>query len=282
MQLRANDDLTVVVSAMTAESAAPWYWKPVGLFDNVDEAARHAFFKLADKKEFAKSRHLFFANDPGNSVFYLSRGLVKIYNLSENGEATIHWFCVPSEVFGMGGISGSADQMVFAQAVENSLVFMIPRHKFEDLLHAYPRLGLNVIKLMGARLRLACDAVADLSSQTADRRLARQLMRLAENCGQIKHGAIELRAHITHQEFANMIGSCRQTVTVALQDFRDRGLIDMKGRCIIILKADKLEQIAGNVGNALPDALASRASSAANVRRHEMPPILVRRYWKVR
>jgi CRP-like cAMP-binding protein len=264
---------------VSSDETTPWYWKRVHLFEGVEERGQRAFFDCAKKHEYAKGRHIVFPNDPGSKIFYLKSGLVKIYNLSEHGQATIYWFCVSGEVFGMGGITGCSEQMVFAQAVEESHVFTIGRHKFEELLRAHPQLGLNVMRLMGARLRLACDTVASLPLQSADMRLARQLLRLAENCGHLKHGGVELRAHITHQEFANMIGSCRQTVTVALQHFRDRGLIDMTGRYITILAVRELKDFAedrGKVRDAHPQS-ENRSGRSSN-----LSPTLVRHYWNVR
>ncbi len=284
MESRSLNERRSLESAGNMEPALPWYWKRVNLFEGIEDDCCRAFFASTEKHEYVKGRHILFANDPGSRILYLSRGLVKIYSLSEYGEATIHWFCVPGEVFGMGGITCSPYQMIFAQSVEQSCVYAMTRPKFEEFIKTYPQLSLNVIKLMGARLRLACDTVSELASQRVDRRLARQLLRLAENCGHKKNGGIELRAHITHQEFANMIGSCRQTVTATLQDFRDRGLIDMVGRCIIILATDELRELGEGaqqpymrmnirVGSAVENAKAGRGRIA---------PTLARQSWRDR
>lgn len=268
----------------STECTTPWYWKEIQFFGGASDDARRAFFASANKCEYAKGRHIFFSNDPASSVFYLGSGLVKIYSLSDRGEITIHWFCVAGEIFGMGGISGSSDQMAFAQAVEDSSVFKISRSNFEALLREHSELSFNVIKLMGARLRLSCDTVSGLASQSADKRLALQLLRLAESCGRIRNGNIEIRPHITHQEFANMIGSCRQTVTMALQDFRDRGWIDMTARCTTILAIGELQKFAETSGltSYSPRQEDKLAGHSKDIKKSNIPADLAKRYWRSR
>lgn len=224
-------------------SAAPWYWKKVNLFDGADDAARQTFFQHAEKFEYRKNDHIFRADDEGKRVFFLEEGIVKIYHLSPEGEPAIFWFCVPGDLFGAGGISGSLHQSVYGQAVEPSIVYAIPRSSFERVLKAHPQLAINVIRLMGARLRLACDSMTDLVSRKTDIRLARLLLRLAYNWGQPSPRGVELRVAITHQEMANMIGACRQTVNETLHDFCGQRLIVMNGRRITILSPEHLQEL---------------------------------------
>jgi CRP-like cAMP-binding protein len=236
-------------SSIPSSTLVPWYWKKLDLFDDVGETARREFFKHTERHDYHKGQHIFMSQDPATKIFYLDQGLVKIYDLTEDGTASIYWFGVPGDVFGMGALCGSATQMVFAQSVEPVRLFAIERTMFERILQNYPKLALNVIRLMGARLRLACDSVTDLSSRRTDRRLARLLLRVAENCGRLAGSSIELGSHITHQEFANMIGACRQTITGILQSFRDLGFIDMTGRAITILAIDDLRKFANGSDN---------------------------------
>jgi hypothetical protein len=57
------------------------------------------------------------ANDVGRRIFFLAKGLVKIFNLSPHGVQTIFWFCVPDDVFGVGAISGSPYQSYWPDRV---------------------------------------------------------------------------------------------------------------------------------------------------------------------
>ena len=222
---------------------APWYWEKFDFFDEADDAARRAFFDEANRAGYRRNETIFMPTDPANRIFYLRSGMVKIYHLSARGDPTIFWFCVPGDLFGAGGLSGSLQQSVYGQATESSVIYTISRSAFESLLKRHPQLALNVIRLMGARLRLACDSMTDLVSQLTNVRLARALLRLAYNCG-LRHGdRVVLRIRITHEELANMIGSSRQTVNEALRDLGSRGLVEVKRRVITIPAPARLQAL---------------------------------------
>ncbi len=221
----------------------PWYWDRANWFDGTQPAVRSAFLDLAERRDYRRGTHIFRATDPANRIFFLERGMVKIYHLAPQGALTIFWFCAPGDIFGAGGIAGSLEQSVYGQAVEQSVVYVISRDDFERLLHAHPRLGVNALRLMAARLRIACDAVTDKTTQRTPARLARILLRLAKHWGEPSGSEIRFRVRITHQELANMMGASRQTVNRELNDFVDRGLIRFDGRTIVVLKSAALASV---------------------------------------
>jgi CRP/FNR family cyclic AMP-dependent transcriptional regulator len=225
------------------DEVTPWYWEPFDLFRDADAQARVAFFNVTVKKKCAKGDYLFMANDAGRRIFFLEEGIVKIYNLSPNGTQTIFWFCVPGDVFGAGGISGSDFQSVYAQAVEPSTVHFVSRADFEIVMKAHPQIAINMVRLMGARLRLACDSMVDISEHKAESRLARVLLRLAHNYGRRAGSQVEIRVQVSHQELADMIGSSRQTVNTLLHEFSNNGWISLKGRTFSIISQGDLQEI---------------------------------------
>ncbi len=221
----------------------PWYWDRANWFDGTQPAVRSAFLDLAERRDYRRGTHIFRATDPANRIFFLERGMVKIYHLAPQGTLTIFWFCAPGDIFGAGGIAGSLEQSVYGQAVEQSVVYVISRDDFERLLHVHPQLGVNALRLMAARLRVACDAVTDKTTQRTPARLARILLRLAKHWGEPSGSEIRFRVRITHQELANMMGACRQTVNRELNGFVDQGLIRFDGRTIVVLKAAALASV---------------------------------------
>lgn len=225
-------------------SDGPWYWNRVHLFDGVDENAREMFLRHAVKQTFRKGQHLFHAEDDANQVFYMEDGMARIYHLSPEGELTIYWYCVAGELFGAGGITGSMKQAVNSQAISTCTVYIMLRPIFEQMLKLNPQISFNALKLMGARLRLACDTVVDMRSQKASERVALTLLRLAHNCGVPLGDHIKLDAPITHQEIANIVGTCRQTVSEVLRDLEKRGFIAQESRQIIVTDPQSLQQYA--------------------------------------
>ncbi len=219
----------------TQHPCSPWYWDRVNLFDGVDEAARDLFLRHSTRCTFRKGQSIFSEDDDANEVFYLAEGMARIYAHSPNGEITIYWYCVAGELFGAGGITGSFKQAVNGQAISKSTVYAMLRPTFEQMIKLNSQLAYNALKLMGGRLRLACDAVSDMRSERTSSRVAKALLRLAHNCGIPTDEGIRLDAPITHQEVANFVGASRQTVSVILGEFEERGFIAHRSRQIVIV-----------------------------------------------
>lgn len=212
----------------------PWYWNKINLFDHVSPEGRQAFLQRAERRDYRRGEHVFRASDVANRVFFLESGLIRIYHLAPSGSVTIFWFCVPGDLFGAGGLAGALEQSVSGQAVDRSVVFSMSRTAFEEVLQAHPRIALNVIKLLSARLRLACDSMADKASQKVETRLARMLLRLAQNWGDVSGSGVRFRVNISHQELANMIGASRQTVNKALREYARAGWLAQEGRTLVL------------------------------------------------
>lgn len=225
---------------MSTLGELPWYWDRFDFFEGTSSEVREKVMARTERHEFRRGATIFRANDPATRIFLLEQGLVKIFHLSGQGEITIFWFCVPGDPFGAGGISGASEQAVFAQALERSVVHSLSRADFECLLHEHPRLAINMIKQVSGRLRLACDAVTDKITRRTDARLARILVRLARNWGELQGEEIRFRVRITHQELAHLAGSCRQTVSSILSDFMRQGLIRFERRILVVVRPELL------------------------------------------
>lgn len=222
-----------------------WHWTEVSLFDGVDNGTKELFLRHTTKRIVRKGQHVFRATDDANQVFFLADGMVRIYNLTPSGGLTIFWYCVAGELFGQGGISGVIKQSVNAQAMLPCVVHAMPRATFEQMLKLSAPLAINSLKLMGARLRVACDTIIDMRSQRTSSRVARALLRIAHNCGTPVGDGVKIGGPITHQEIGNMAGSCRQTVTEVLKGFEQRGFIVQRMRQITIVDPDALDSYAG-------------------------------------
>ena len=212
----------------------PWYWEPFNLFKDASDLARNDFFLITERSKYAKGEYIFMSNDFAKRIYYLNSGIIKIFDLTKNGSQTIFWYCTIGDIFGAGGIAGSPSQAVYAQAIESSEVLSMTRVDFELVLKKHPQICINMLTFIGARLRLACDSIVDISESNTAKRLARVLLRLGSNYGFVTSSGIEIRIRISHQELGNMIGSSRQTVNNLLHKFLLDGWINMSGRDLIL------------------------------------------------
>lgn len=107
----------------------------------------------------------------------------------------------------------------------------------------HPNVTVKLTKLIGLRLKKIQSRVEDLVFRDVPARLAHLLLELGRTDGVADQQGIRLKAKLTHQEMANLIGCSRETVSTIMGQFRDQGLIHMDGRTITILKEKELSKL---------------------------------------
>lgn len=231
------------------QQLTPWYWRRTDLFECTEPEVRLRFHAEATRRFFSKGETIFVTEDDADRVFYVERGITKIEHLLPTGQSTIFWFCIPGDLFGAGGISGAAIQDVQASAHENCEILELPRRRFAQLILDHPQLGLNVIKFISGRLRLACDSMAE-THQRASLRVGRVILRLAESCGQwTPEGWVVLSVRVSHQDIADMANCTRQTVNEVVQALSRRGLLRVERRLITLCEIERLRTILESAGS---------------------------------
>jgi len=90
---------------------------------------------------------------------------------------------------------------------------------------------------LSRRLRRADVKIGGLVLLDVPGRIARLLLDLADETG-----SAQIEKPLTHQTIAQMIGASRETVSRAMKDFQDAGLIRVERRRISIGDRDSLEK----------------------------------------
>jgi CRP/FNR family cyclic AMP-dependent transcriptional regulator len=110
----------------------------------------------------------------------------------------------------------------------------------DDLLRhmaAHPRTALNLLGEMADRLRRADESIAQLALCDVNERLVHRLISLAREEGTESPEGLMVRRRPTQQELANMIGSCRETISRAFNQLARDGMIIPRGRSLVVTRA---------------------------------------------
>ncbi len=227
----------------TEESKKLWYLKTIKLFAGLSSKEMRHMQRITRMETFEKGELVYLPGDPSDAVYLLKKGRVKISRVNNDGREAMLTILEPGEIFGEVEALSSDRRETLVQALEKVLVCEIQREEFDQYLHRYPHVGGRIIKLMGARLRAIESRVGELVFKSAPARLATILLNLSETMGEAEEKGIRLQARLTHQNFANLIGTSRETVSTLLSQFAQRGLVMQDHRHILILDKDRLAQV---------------------------------------
>ena len=223
-----------------------------GLSDEV----RRRLERVAEQRQYRRRQVIHFADQPGDYVYLLCSGRVKVARVSDQGREVTLYLVDPAQIFGEAALAESGQLYgVMAETLEDSLVCAFRRSDFLDAFTHTPASMLELLKLINDRRALAESKIADLVFLDVPKRLAKLLLRLYDRpngSGTPRSDGL-ISVKFTHQELANMIGSTRETTTLVLNEFKRQGSIEFLGRKIVIRERTDLESLLRrNTGESLP------------------------------
>ncbi len=209
------------------------------LFAGLPEAELEVLGKSLGKRTFGKGMIIFHRGSPGQTLYIIESGLVRIFSLSESGqELTVNLYG-PGELFGEMAVLDERTRSAGALCMEKTVTHTLDRDLFLQCLRRNPALAHGVIKLLSARLRYTTYHVESLAFLDLYGRVADKLLELADRFGGQGHRP-RLDLRLTQSELASWLAASRESVNKVLSQFRDQELIAVSGQEITILDRDGL------------------------------------------
>lgn len=217
-----------------------WYLRKCPLFsqltpDQIQEVEASSF-----SREFSRGEMIYLPSDMSDSVLLLARGRARIYHVTSEGKQAILNFIEPGEMFGELSMFSPSRREEHAEAVEKSLVVLIPRDVMHSLMGRHPQISLALTRLYGLRIRRIERRLKSLLYRSSRERLVHLLLELAEKYGQQSEQGLLINLRISHQEMASAIGATRETVTITLGELQHEGLLEIHRRRIYLQQVDQL------------------------------------------
>jgi CRP/FNR family cyclic AMP-dependent transcriptional regulator len=195
--------------------------------------------RLADglrTRRFRRGEVLFHQGDPGDSLFIVNSGAVKIVLPSEEGDEAILTTVRPGSFFGELALLDDAPRSATAVAMEATETFVLRREAFRELIDTSPAARDALLAALAGELRRLTAHVEELHFLDMTGRLAALLARLAAESGiPADDGSIRLDRPFTQGDLAAMIGATRQSVNKLLGMFVEDGLLRVDRDTIVVL-----------------------------------------------
>jgi CRP-like cAMP-binding protein len=221
------------------------------IFSDLEPEALDQLCRYAKHATLKRGATIFSKGDPGNSLYAVVSGTVKMSISSADGRSAILNIIGPGEIFGeialLDGLARSTD------AIANSTceVFIIDRREFIPFVKSQPTLAMKFIELLCGRLRLTSDQVEQIILQNLPGRLAAALIRLSEKHKPAAAGGRTIA--ITQQEISEMVGMTRESINKQLRAWATRNWVRLEHGAIVVLNPEVLRELAeagsGDGGN---------------------------------
>jgi CRP/FNR family cyclic AMP-dependent transcriptional regulator len=176
--------------------------------------------------------HFITADQPGEMVYVLLEGTVKIYISRADGREVILAFLGPGDTVGEMSLVDSAGRSANVVTTEPSRLIWMDRASFQSCLRTMAPLAANLVRLLSNRLRFANEQIQALCTLDVPGRVARQILALADRYGHPSPGAaaasaggVKISVRLTQSDLGEVVGASRERVNQAIVEFKQNGYI---------------------------------------------------------
>jgi CRP/FNR family transcriptional regulator, cyclic AMP receptor protein len=211
-----------------------------GIFQGVEPDAAESLAKELEYVETRKGEILFSEGEPGDSLYIVQSGKVKVVRRAADGRQNLIALMGPSDMIGELSLFDPGPRTATATAVTDARLGRLRKAALRPWLSDRPEIAEQLLRVLARRLRRTNDALADLIFTDVPGRVAKNLLQMAGKFGSRDGGVLRVTHDLTQEELAQLVGASRETVNKALADFASRGWLRLDGKSVIILDPERL------------------------------------------
>jgi len=219
-----------------ASRITPVLLQKINLFRGLPDEHLAAITQRIYCRVYPPGTDLIIADQPGEVVYILLSGTVKIHIEQANGTDVVQAIRGPGDIVGEISQIDSSERSASVVTLEESQILWMSGAGFQDCLRTMPALSKNVARILAGRLRMANDLIQALATLDVNGRVARQILTFAEQYGQPHPDGVVIPVRLTQGDVADLVGASRKRVNQAMVLVKQLGLVSTDERSWIIVR----------------------------------------------
>ena len=202
----------------------------VPLLTTLGEEDLAAFAGLLRERRYPKGSMILAQGDPGEALYLLAAGQVKVVLIHEDGREVILSVLGVGAFFGEMALLDQEPRSAHVVAMTDSLLLQLRREDFQARLRSGPEVAIALLRELSRRLRRADETLASLMLLDVNGRIANLLLELAS-----EEGGERITRRLTHATIGQMVGASRETVSRTMRSLVNRNILRVSRREILLL-----------------------------------------------
>ncbi|WPR76424.1 Crp/Fnr family transcriptional regulator [Algoriphagus sp. NG3] len=193
---------------------------------------------IADNKNMISHRKgqiIYYEEAKPLGVFCINEGVVKVFKTASNGKDQIIHLAKKGDLLGYSALLGEENYTNSAMVIEDAKICFIPKETFLKALISNGQFFKRLTKALSQNIGVMEEKLVDASQKSIRERLAYLLLQLANSYGLDGGEPQQINLVLSREEVASLIGTATESVIRLLSEFKKDGLIDLKGKKIVIL-----------------------------------------------
>lgn len=177
-------------------------------------------------------------------IFYITEGKAKKYKVDRDGKEQIIYVANTGELLGYHAILSEERYPDSAAAIEESQIAFIPKEDFLAALEQSESLSKRLLKTLSHEFGVLANSLSLFAQKSVRERLALQLIVLREKYKVNFEPGMAVAINMSRDDLASLVGTARENVVRILTEFKEAGILETKGRKIIVQDVGRLIAIA--------------------------------------
>lgn len=178
-----------------------------------------------------------------NALYYVVSGKLKAFRINEYGKEFIIDLYKPGDFIGYEALLEDTTYQYSVSALEDSEVCVIPKEQFFQLLHTHKDVANTFIKLLSNGIKEKEERLMKMAYNSIRKRVAEALLLLIEKYKQPEDDIFSI--NMSRNDLSSLVGTATETLIRTLSDFKDEGIVEVKGSNIKIINEEKLRKLKG-------------------------------------
>jgi CRP-like cAMP-binding protein len=215
------------------------------LFRGLEPDAVAEVLAAAAVRSLGVGESLFLQGDPVEALYVVESGRLKLSQVTPDGEEVVVRTAGDGAILAGVAVLGKRVLPVTAVAVTAARVLVWPRDRAQELAARHPKLRDNVLLTIADRMQESLSRIRELSTESAGRRVARALLRLAREHGRPEGGRVPIDHRLGRQELADLAGTSMFTASRLLALWAREGILEVGRQRVVVRRIAELERLAG-------------------------------------
>jgi len=199
-------------------------------------------FSSFPQRTYPKGQILVFADENPEHIFYLVKGKVRKYGVSYGGDEVVVNVFKPGAFFPMSWAINHTGNKFFYKTEEETVLHVVPVEQALAFLRSNPDVMLDLLSRLYRGMEGMLGRSVQLMTGTARSRLIYELIVECQRFGEMGVGG-ECRLTVSEVDLAARSGLSRETVSREIQKLKDKGLVALDGRVLLVHEVAALERL---------------------------------------
>lgn len=221
-----------------------WDFKSKSVFTDLPSEDLHLLTAHKTEQVYKKGEIIFRERAYPAGIFYVTEGKVKKYKLDNDGKEHIIYVANKGELLGYHAILSEDRYPDSAAALEESMIAFIPKEDFLATIQQSEILSKRLLKTLSHEFAVLVNSLSMFAQKSVRERLALQLIVMREKYKVNFRPGMPVEINMSRADLASLVGTVRENVVRVLSEFKEAGIVETKGRKIIVHDVNKLIKIA--------------------------------------